>query len=427
MSDQSDLTEFEMTNDPSQEGADHKTEWQERTFSDVITINDYPSLEKGVEQTHVGMKQVEENVRNIKNTIQKEYSYSKPRFENGDTLFARITPCLENGKTAFVDILEEGEAATGSTEFLVMSATDDVLPKFVYYTARRPDVRQYAIKRMTGSSGRQRVPTDVFDNLSIRVPPVEEQERIVNFLDALDTKIETNHRIDYLLDEIPYTLFRHQFANSVEDANSIYSDSSSESVRLGEIANIDRGLSYSSDHMDDDGYGLVNLKNIREGGGFAVDDLKYYSGPHKERHQVQPGEVIIAITEQTLDGELIGSPAVVPPHPIVNKTVISQDVGVIRPKKESHITSEFLYYLLKDKPFRGYAEANATGTTVYHLKLGDVADFEFNLPDEPEVKQFSKIARACWQYWYNILNENSSMEDMRDTLLPKLMRGDLRL
>jgi type I restriction enzyme S subunit len=179
--------------------------------------------------------------------------------------------------------------------------------------------------------------------------------------------------------------------------------------------------------MNEGGYGLVNLKNIKEGGGFAVDDLKHYSGPHKERHQVQSGEVIIAITEQTLDGELIGSPAVVPPHPDVDKTVISQDVGVIRPKKNNFVTSEFLYYLLKDKPFRGYAEANATGTTVYHLKLDDVADFEFNLPDEEQIAKFTKIARLCWQHWYTILQENSAMADMRDTLLPKLMKGELRL
>jgi type I restriction enzyme S subunit len=179
--------------------------------------------------------------------------------------------------------------------------------------------------------------------------------------------------------------------------------------------------------MDEEGYGLVNLKNIKEGGGFAVDDLKYYSGPHKDRHQVQSGEVIIAITEQTLDGELIGSPAVVPPHPDVDKTVISQDVGVIRPNPDSSVTSEFLYYLLKDKPFRGYAESNATGTTVYHLKLDDVADFEFILPDEEQIIKFTKIVRLCWEYWYTILKENSSLADMRDTLLPKLMKGEFRL
>jgi type I restriction enzyme S subunit len=210
LSDQSDLEEFAEVDNQNKE-KDAMKDWEERVFSDVIKINDYPSLEKGEEQTHVGMKHIEENVRKVQKTVKKEYKYSKPRFENGDTLFARITPCLENVKTAFVDILDEEEAATGSTEFLVMSATEDVLPKFVYYTARRPDVRQFAIKRMTGSSGRQRVPTDVFDNISITVPPLEEQEKIVGFLDAIDTKIETNDRIIELCDSIAQTIFSYWF------------------------------------------------------------------------------------------------------------------------------------------------------------------------------------------------------------------------
>ena len=427
MSEQSDLAKFDLQNNQQRDSDNDLNAWKERTFSDVIDINDYPRLEKEVEQTHVGMKQVEENVRKVRDTIQKEYNYSKPRFKNGDTLFARITPCLENGKTAFVDILDEGEAATGSTEFLVMSATDDVLPKFIYYTARRPDVRQYAIKRMTGSSGRQRVPTNVFDNLTIRVPPLEDQKQIIDFLDNFDTKIETNHRIEDLLDEIAHTLFQRAFTSGSE-VKSIYTDTSDrETVKLGEVATLDRGLSYSSAHMDETGYGLVNLKNIEEGGGFAVDELKLYSGPHKDRHHVHPGEVIIAITEQTLDGKLIGSPAVIPPHPNVDKTVISQDVGAVRPDADNALTSEFLYYLLKDRHFRAYAESNASGTTVYHLKLDDVANFEFVLPDADKIETFSEVARSCWQYWYTILHENSSIAEMRNTLLPKLMKGELHL
>ena len=142
---QPDLTDF--TEEGEKEGNDQTTEWETRTLSDVIEINDYPSLEKGEEHTYVGMKNLDRNVRKIQKTKQKEYKYSGPRFENGDTLFARITPCLENGKTAYVDVLNEDEAAFGSTEFIVMSATDETLPKFVYYTARRPEVRQYAIKR----------------------------------------------------------------------------------------------------------------------------------------------------------------------------------------------------------------------------------------------------------------------------------------
>ena len=79
------------------------------------------------------------------------------RFTNGDTLLARITPCLENGKTAFIDFLDEGEVAFGSTEYIVLAPKNDTPPEMLYCLARYPAFVDYAVKNMNGSSGRQRV------------------------------------------------------------------------------------------------------------------------------------------------------------------------------------------------------------------------------------------------------------------------------
>ena len=79
------------------------------------------------------------------------------RFTNGDTLLARITPCLENGKTAFIDFLDDGEVAFGSTEYIVLAPKNDTPPEMLYCLARNPAFIDYAVKNMNGSSGRQRV------------------------------------------------------------------------------------------------------------------------------------------------------------------------------------------------------------------------------------------------------------------------------
>lgn len=92
------------------------------------------------------------------------------RFRDGDTLFARITPCLENGKTGFVQFLSPGEVACGSTEFIVLRGRR-VSNYFVYLTARQTDFRENAIKSMIGSSGRQRVQPSCFDRYFVLVPP----------------------------------------------------------------------------------------------------------------------------------------------------------------------------------------------------------------------------------------------------------------
>lgn len=92
------------------------------------------------------------------------------KFERDDVLFARITPCLENGKTALVKYLGTGEVGIGSTEFIVLRGRR-VGPAYVYCAARSEPVRDHAIKSMSGSSGRQRVATSSFDSLDLVEPP----------------------------------------------------------------------------------------------------------------------------------------------------------------------------------------------------------------------------------------------------------------
>ena len=95
------------------------------------------------------------------------------KFVNGDTLVARITPCLENGKTAFVDFLAEGDVGWGSTEYIVLRPKEPIPPVVAYLLARTEDFRTFAIQQMTGSSGRQRVPADSLGKYLIATPEID--------------------------------------------------------------------------------------------------------------------------------------------------------------------------------------------------------------------------------------------------------------
>ena len=119
------------------------------------------------------------------------------KFRNGDTLLAKITPCLENGKTAFVDILDDGEVAFGSTEFIVLRAKNETNPEFLYYFAISPDFRKRAIECMEGTSGRQRVNENALKTLELPIPEPQTQQSIAAVLSALDKKNrpkQTNQR-----------------------------------------------------------------------------------------------------------------------------------------------------------------------------------------------------------------------------------------
>lgn len=172
------------------------SKWETVKAADVIEFNPRLSIKKGAIATKVAMDKLKPFTKTIPEVEQAEYS-SGAKFCNGDTIMARITPCLENGKTAFVDILADGEVAFGSTEFIVLRAREGLSdPQFVYYLSTSPLFRKVAIKSMIGSSGRQRVQQSVLDNLELFIPPLCEQIIIGDFLKRLDDKIALNSAIN---------------------------------------------------------------------------------------------------------------------------------------------------------------------------------------------------------------------------------------
>lgn len=173
-----------------------KSDWRGIKASDLIEFNPRLSIKKGTIATKVAMDKLQPFTKKIPETEQAVFSGGS-KFCNDDTIMARITPCLENGKTAFVDILKENEVAFGSTEFIVMRAKKGISdPQFIYYLATSPEFRSVAIKSMVGSSGRQRVQQGVLNDLELQVPPIEEQKQIGRFLASIDEKIALNSEIN---------------------------------------------------------------------------------------------------------------------------------------------------------------------------------------------------------------------------------------
>ena len=143
--------------------------WERVPTPEAVEINPPTRLPDEAEHWSVEMADLPTDSMVIQQATKRE-GRSGSKFLNGDTLFARITPCLENGKTAFVDILEDGEAGRGSTEFIVLRGKR-VTPEFVYCLARTHDFRGNAIKSMVGSSGRQRVQENCFEKFLVLIPP----------------------------------------------------------------------------------------------------------------------------------------------------------------------------------------------------------------------------------------------------------------
>lgn len=165
-------------------------------LGDVAIVNPRLPLTKGTIARKIPMEALTAHQRHIDSFFYEKYS-GGVKFQNGDTLVARITPSLENGKTSYVDLLDKDEIAFGSTEFIVLRAKNKlILPKFLYYISISDDFRQMAIQSMTGTSGRQRVQSESVINYEFSLPDIEKQTAIVDLLDAIDQKLKINQQIN---------------------------------------------------------------------------------------------------------------------------------------------------------------------------------------------------------------------------------------
>ncbi|MGE8516898.1 MAG: restriction endonuclease subunit S [Alcaligenes nematophilus] len=179
--------------------------WHLKTLNDAYEINPFRKLRKGNPSKYLDMANVPTQGFSVENIITREFS-SGSKFTLHDTLLARITPCLENGKTAYVDFVEEGEIASGSTEFIVLKPKPPLPSLHAYLLCRSTIFREHAIKSMSGTSGRQRVQNDMLGMFIIAIPTVEIVEKFEKICSAIQNSITSNSAQVKLLSQLRDTL-----------------------------------------------------------------------------------------------------------------------------------------------------------------------------------------------------------------------------
>ena len=386
--------------------------WTEMRAADFIEFNPRMSIKKGTIATKVAMDKLQPFTKKIPDTEKAPFSGGS-KFRNGDTIMARITPCLENGKTAFVDILGEDEIAFGSTEFIVMRAKEGVSdPQFIYYLATSPSFRNIAIKSMVGSSGRQRVQQTVLDELVLSVLPLEEQKKISSLLCVLDQKIALNNEINDNLQQQAAAIFRSWFVDYAPFGGTAPNEW--KNVTLEEItALVSRGI--TPKYADDADQIVINQKCIRN----HMIDLSL-ARSHKPKvindKWLRFGDLLI---NSTGDGTL-GRVAQVwfQPH---NLTVDSH-VTIVRPAAENTIFYIGLWGIQHEKEIESL-HTGSTGQT--ELPRDRVKALELLLPDKETLDRFNALIAPMAADIISNQEENNRLASIRDALLPKLMFGKI--
>jgi type I restriction enzyme S subunit len=382
--------------------------WRKIKFSEFVDINPSVSLKSGQEYSFVEMKDLHDG-----NKFCFPSELRKPsggaRFKEGDTLFARITPCLENGKICQVKGLKN-EIGFGSTELLVFRGKQNISDNnFVFYLSRWNEVRDFAEGNFEGTSGRQRVPKDCFENLVLNLPPYKEQISIASILSSLDDKIDLLHRQNKTLEQLAETLFRQWFVEEAE-----------ESWEVGKISD----FAYINKETLSRNYPFSEIEYLDTGSittGIITNYQTYQlkDAPSRAQRIIKNDDIVYSLVRpiQRHYGLL---------HDVNPNALASTGFCVLKSKG---VSPYFLYLLLTRDDAVDYFDMIAEGSTSAYpsLKPSDIANYEFQKASEEKLHNFSNFSYDTWNKIKSNTNQIKSLTQLRDALLPKLMSGEIRV
>ena len=318
--------------------------------------------------------------------------------------------CIESSKQTDYAIKNVGLLKVGN----------ELKCKWLYYYLTSPHGKQQLSKLRSGSS-QPYISLGALRNLDIPVPNENTMSDIVSVLSSLDSKIELNRRINDNLEQQAQALFKAWF---VDNPNPYW-----EETTLSEVASFIGGYSYKGDELSDSSdIAMATIKNFGRNGGFKVDGFKDItpSTKLKECQYVDMFDVLVAHTDLTQNADVIGNAELLLTYGKYDRVIFSMDLVKVLPK--NNFPYKFLLAaMLKNKIFKGHCLGYVNGTTVLHLNKKALPEFEIRIPSEYEARTMNDTLAPYFEQMAEVLQENERLILLRDTLLPKLMSGELKI
>lgn len=378
-------------------------------LGDVANVNPRLPLTKGTVARKIPMEALTAHQRHIDSFFYEKYS-GGVKFQNGDTLVARITPSLENGKTSYVDLLDKDEIAFGSTEFIVLRAKNKlILPKFLYYISISDDFRQMAIQSMTGTSGRQRVQSESVINYEFSLPDIEKQTAIVDFLDAIDQKIELNRQINKnLLKLINNIYLREYFANpQVALADHVaLSDLIQTKTKTFNPKKTSETLvnHFSMPAFDEDQYPIID----------KVTSIK------SNKNIVEPFSVLVSKMNPQVKRVWLPN--------ISDKILNVASTEFLTFTADSAEMQAFIFAIVNNKSYKQFLMSNTTGSTNSRQRVLPRVAYSFEIAfNRIKAERLGKLLVPFLEKIKLTKSEIQRLKKLRALLLPKLLSESINL
>jgi len=395
-------------------------------FAEFVEINPRVKLEKGMAYPFVEMENVTPGSRYVRPITTREYKGGGTKFCSGDTVFARITPCLENGKiTQFIS--HNSKEGFGSTEFFVFRARENIsIPSFVYYLASTDIIRGPAVKSMTGASGRQRAELKVVENTEIPLFTIETQHKISSILSAYDDLIENNNRRIKILEEMAQAIYKERFIN--------FRFPGHEKVKMvkSKLGMIPEGWEVSTvqDTFEITGGGTPSkiIPEYWEGG-----DINWYVPSDltacRTMFMDESGEKISELGLRKSSARLFPAYSVMMTSRAtlgvvsINTTEACTNQGFITCIPNEKFPLYTIYYWLHENVDKFISLG--TGATFKEITKGVFKKIEILIPPKELLIEFENTVTSINQQVLNLQRKNINLRKTRDLLLPKLISGEI--
>mgnify|MGYP000413446245 CR=1 FL=1 len=387
-------------------------------FTEYVEVNPKTNLKKGEYAPFVEMANVSITYREPEKIEYKKYT-SGPKFQNGDSVVARIEPCLQNGKRFF---WKSDKIGFGSTEYIVFRAKEGKMDsKYLFYLLKTDYIKKSMVSSMVGATGRQRVNNDIFGQIEIVVPNIEKQKKIGRTLFLYDDLIENNQKQIKLLEEAAQRLYKEWFVDlrfpghentkivdGVPEGWSVYPFSSKVDIMSGgtpktSIPDYYNGKIPFYTPKDSDGafFAYKTQMNITEGGLKNCNSRLY------------PPKTVIITARGTVGKTTI----------LAVPMAMNQSCYALKMKEND--APYYLFFALNNEIKALQTMANGG---VFNTIIGKTFDsINIQIPKDPLIYGFEETVRPFMEQIKNKLQANSKLVEARDRLLPKLMSGEVKV
>ena len=389
-------------------------EWKECKLGEICTkITDGSHFSPQACQTGYPMFSVKDMLEyrfdysNCKHISAKDFESMKNGDcvpQKGDILVAKDGSFLKQ----IFECKETKEEAILSSIAMFRPNQDFITPTFLCYLLKSPKVYNYIASNCVSGYALPRIVLKDFKKVSMQVPPLPTQQKIADILSSLDDKIELNNKINTNLEQQAQALFKNWFVDCMNST-----------TKMSDIIDVRDGT-HDSPKPQESGYLLVTSKHL-EAYSINPTDANFITKEDydkiNERSKVDNGDILLSMIGT------VGIVSLVIDNPV---TWAIKNMGLFKTSKVEDLKYYLLNYLKSDD-VRNYIEQHLAGSTQKYISLSELRNLPINIPEKNILEKFNNIVTPIYEQIVNNTNEIKNLKELRDTLLPKLMNGEIEV